>query len=146
MIHFSALPSGIKYPYASSFIYINEQFIGWLYLNGLSQIGFLGLDAYSDQALTFTASYPINNLYGCSVRLVKIDNQTPIGSTYTDLNGHIYDVVHFQDLIFLRQSYACTKYQDGSEIPLISNDSDWNTTNVGACCSYNYQKSNAYFI
>jgi len=44
------------------------------------------------------------------------------------------------------EKWRYTKYQDGSEIPLISNDSDWNTTNVGACCSYNYQKSNAYFI
>ncbi len=63
----------------------------------------------------------------------------------TDIEGNTYKTVKIGDEIWMAENLKTTKYNDGSTIPVIEEDSDWNNygaSSIGAMCYYNNDISN----
>ena len=75
--------------------------------------------------------------YGHSVRCIKDNNvPTPGGITY-DLDGNKYTEVVIGTQIWLVENLATTKYNDGSSIALVTDDTTWAGLITGGYTSYN---------
>ena len=64
-----------------------------------------------------------------------------IGSV-KDIDGNIYKTIIIGNYEWLAENLKVTKYSDGSEIPNITNKSDWSQVKTGAYCWYNNNDSN----
>jgi len=59
-------------------------------------------------------------------------------SSLKDIDGNVYNIVVIGTQIWLSENLKTTKYNNGSSIPLITNDSEWiNLTTAGYCWSDN---------
>jgi uncharacterized protein (TIGR02145 family) len=56
--------------------------------------------------------------------------------TVTDKDGNVYDTVHIGTQVWLKQNLATTKYNDGSPIPLVT-DNTWYSLSTPAYCWFN---------
>ena len=61
----------------------------------------------------------------------------------TDIEGNVYRTVVIGKYEWMVDNLKTTKYNDGTKIPLVTNDSAWASLNSGACCWYNNDNSNA---
>lgn len=88
---------------------------------------------------SLSSSFPGNN-GGASVRLIK-DNSTNPG-TITDYDGNIYDCVTIGSQVWLLQNWKCTKLNNGTLIPTVTDNTAWaNLTTLGKC-AYNNDENN----
>ena len=55
--------------------------------------------------------------------------------TVTDKDGNIYDTVHIGKQVWLKENLATTKYNDGTQIPLVT-DNSWYNLSTAAYCWY----------
>jgi uncharacterized protein (TIGR02145 family) len=64
-------------------------------------------------------------------------------TTITDADGNIYDLVTIGSQVWIGQNLKTTKYNDGSPIPVISDNSGtaWSSLTTGACCWYGNDES-----
>jgi len=85
---------------------------------------------YSSQR--YTAGFP--------VRCIK-DNLTG-GGTVTDYDGNIYNVRRYGDQIWTTSNLKVIHYNDGIEIPNITDNAAWASATSGAWCVYNNDGSN----
>jgi uncharacterized protein (TIGR02145 family) len=69
--------------------------------------------------------------------ILTIRNQA---QTVTDKDGNIYDTVHIGKQVWLKENLATTKYNDGSPIPLVT-DNTWYSLSTPAYCWYNNDSS-----
>ena len=95
---------------------------------------------------TFTAV--LNNLTSGTVYYLaayaKIDNQYIYSETdtlgtngyLTDIEGNTYRIVRIGDLYWMADNLKTTKYNDGTDIPNLTDHTDWSTDTIGACCWY----------
>ncbi len=68
-----------------------------------------------------------------ALALLSLRNQAQ--TTVTDADGNIYDTVHIGTQVWLQQNLATTKYNDGSQIPLVT-DTSWQSLKTPAYCWY----------
>lgn len=61
----------------------------------------------------------------------------PSGGLVTDIDGNIYHTVTIGTQVWLVENLRTTKYNDGTDIPLVTNPSTWSTTLTPAYCWYN---------
>ena len=67
----------------------------------------------------------------------------PPSEPVTDAEGNIYKTVKIGDQIWMAENLKTTKYNDGKEIPEITDGTMWAGLKAGAYCWYqNYQSSN----
>lgn len=62
--------------------------------------------------------------------------------TVTDFDGNVYQTVEIGHQIWLAENLKVTHYRNGDPIAIITNHSDWQSTNEGACCSYDNDETN----
>lgn len=79
---------------------------------------------------------------GFSVRCVKDytgsqPNGTIISNDYTDGDGNTYDAVVIGEQLWTVENLHTTKYQNGTNIPNVTNGSTWKGLTTGAYCWYN---------
>ncbi|MCF8357557.1 MAG: fibrobacter succinogenes major paralogous domain-containing protein [Prolixibacteraceae bacterium] len=55
----------------------------------------------------------------------------------TDVEGNTYQTVEIGTQVWMAQNLNTTQYNDGSAIPLITGESEWESTTTGAYCNYN---------
>ncbi len=72
---------------------------------------------------------------------IIVDSVDP--GTVTDFDGNVYSTVKIGDQWWLVENLRVTHYNDGTEIPLLSNFSSWSTTRNGAFCYYEDNAANA---
>ena len=84
-------------------------------------------------------------IYGFSTRLIKDDSIWYPGMTVTDLDGNKYATVKIGNQVWLKSNWKCTKYNDGTPIPNVTNGNAWSNLTTGAYCSYNNQPIVEYF-
>jgi len=57
--------------------------------------------------------------------------------TLTDQDGNIYKTVTIGTQTWMAENLRTTKYRDDSDIPIITDNTDWNGLTTGAYCNYN---------
>lgn len=111
-------------------------------IDGESYGGIKVLQNSADVALT--QSYAKN--IGAYVRLI-IDTPEEIDGTsaiYTGNDGNRYDCVLIGTQWWLASGLVETLYQDGTEIPIVTDSDSWDLLTTGAMCSYNNVDTNAF--
>ncbi|MFA5585510.1 MAG: FISUMP domain-containing protein [Saccharofermentanales bacterium] len=83
-----------------------------------------------------------NKELGFSVRCVKDytgsqPNGTILSNDYTDGEGNTYDAVVIGNQLWTVENLKTTKYQNGTNIPNVTNNTDWRNLTTGAYCWYN---------
>jgi uncharacterized protein (TIGR02145 family) len=61
----------------------------------------------------------------------------------TDVDGNTYKTVEIGTQVWMAQNLNTTQYNDGSEIPLVTDEDEWKSTTTGAYCNYNNDESTA---
>lgn len=69
------------------------------------------------------------------------DANTPSGTTVTDADGNIYQTITIGTQEWLAENLKTTKYNDGTPIPLVTEDEPWSSTNTPAYCWYENDQS-----
>lgn len=83
--------------------------------------------------------------FGASIRLLKDDSNWYPGMIVTDLDGNKYPTVKIGNQVWLKSNWKCTKYNDGTAIPNVTNETTWAGLTTGAYCSYLNQPIVEYF-
>jgi uncharacterized protein (TIGR02145 family) len=62
---------------------------------------------------------------------------SPQVSLLTDANGNVYSVVTIGSQVWMGENLKTTKYNDGTDIPLVTNNTEWGGLTSPAYCWYN---------
>ncbi|MBU8934345.1 MAG: fibrobacter succinogenes major paralogous domain-containing protein [candidate division Zixibacteria bacterium] len=65
------------------------------------------------------------------------DENTIETGSVTDLDGNVYATVKIGNQWWMAENLRVTHYRNGDEINVITDNTGWFETRVGACCSYN---------
>ena len=80
----------------------------------------------------------------CYVRAVRTFFKTVIPYC-ADIDGNIYDTVHFGSQIWFRENLKTSRYNDGAPIPKVTSNTTWGTLTSPAFCWWNNDSaSNLY--
>lgn len=64
------------------------------------------------------------------------------GSTVTDIDGNVYNVVRIGNACWMKENLKTTRYRNGATIPNVNAENDWISQGLGAWCSYNNDNGN----
>jgi uncharacterized protein (TIGR02145 family) len=81
---------------------------------------------------------------GASLRLIKDSTTLTNGQTgtYTGNDGKVYRTICIGTQEWLADNLAETKYRDGSDIPLVTDNAAWAALTTGAMCAYDNDENN----
>jgi uncharacterized protein (TIGR02145 family) len=68
---------------------------------------------------------------------ISLANHTPL----TDIDGNVYDTVHIGTQIWMKSNLKTTKYNDGADIPNVTDNGTWFALTTGARTYYNNDSS-----
>jgi uncharacterized protein (TIGR02145 family) len=77
---------------------------------------------------------------GMSLRLIKDDSTDP--GTLADIDGNVYKTVKIGNQIWTASNWKCTKYNDGTPIPNITDNAAWSALTTSAWCVYDNDINN----
>lgn len=88
-----------------------------------------------------------NNGTVTKIAINKIDSiifydATPANDTIIDSDGNVYDTVTISTQIWMKQNLRTTKYNDGTDIPLITDWTEWDTLTTPGYCWYDNDELN----
>jgi uncharacterized protein (TIGR02145 family) len=63
--------------------------------------------------------------------------------TVTDIDGNIYNTVTIGTQVWMKENLKTTKYNDGTAMPNVTDNSAWAALTTGAYCDYNNTPSNS---
>lgn len=81
--------------------------------------------------------YTNDNKFGFSLRLIKNDSSWTIGDTLTDIDGNVYPTIKIGSQVWMGSNLKVTKYNDGTPIPNVTDNTIWVNLSTGAHCTYN---------
>jgi uncharacterized protein (TIGR02145 family) len=64
-------------------------------------------------------------------------NQIAFNTMIADIDGNLYNIVTIGTQVWLKENLKVTKYQDGTIIPNVSDNTAWSGLSNGAYCWYN---------
>lgn len=70
------------------------------------------------------------------------ESATTYKSTITDIEGNVYTTIIIGNQEWTVENWKCTKYNDGTDIPLIADNKLWSTTSGAAMCFYYNKEEN----
>jgi uncharacterized protein (TIGR02145 family) len=59
----------------------------------------------------------------------------------SDIDGNVYNIVNIGAQVWMKENLKTTKYKDGTDIPLVTNNSEWSALASPAYCWYNNAES-----
>lgn len=62
-------------------------------------------------------------------------------STVTDIDGNVYNTVAIGSQIWIKENLKTTKFNDGTSIPLVTGNTDWNNLSTPGFCWYDNSAS-----
>jgi uncharacterized protein (TIGR02145 family) len=108
--------------------------------------------SYNNTAISATSFL---HEYGSSIRLFRAavggeNDGDLIQGAYVGNNGVSYDGIVIGSQVWINRNLYETKFNDGTDIPNVTDDTDWNNLTTGALCVYNnaalsLPKSSKYF-
>lgn len=128
---------------SGEFLNIKEDFYIWLSDIEEPPYVYLASPGYHANAEAYASSDLKTE--GYSIRPVKDSTTLSLGETgtYTGNDGKIYRTICIGTQEWLADNLAETKYRDGSDIPVVTDNDAWSTLATGAMCYYNNDISNA---
>ena len=91
-----------------------------------------GLTPNTTYNIRVYATNSANTVYGKQVSFT-----TNSESTITDLNGNVYHTVNIGTQTWMVENLKTTQYNDGTDIPLVTDNAAWSSRSTGAYCWYN---------
>jgi uncharacterized protein (TIGR02145 family) len=79
------------------------------------------------------------NSYGGDLIFATTDISTPV----TDIEGNIYNTVIIGTQVWMIEGLKATKYNDGTAIPNVVDNTAWSTNTTGAYCDYSNTAANS---
>ena len=141
---FNALPGGDRF-YDGLFKYVGDDGLWWSATEG-------GTNRAWYQSMYYYYSGVSRNLsgskeLGLSVRCVKDysgsqPNGTILSNDYTDGEGNTYDAVVIGEQLWTVKNLHTTKYQNGTNIPNVTDNNTWAGLTTGAYCWYDNDYNN----
>lgn len=128
--NFSALGSGIRYIDGTFYGYKLETSFG---ISDITGNDFQILDNDNNW-------YQNGQRDGSSVRLIYTGGGTP-PSTLIDYDGNVYDVIQIGTQYWTKQNWKCTKLNNGTAIPNVTDGATWAGLTTLARCAYNNDES-----
>lgn len=64
-------------------------------------------------------------------------------ATVTDIDGNIYNTVTIGTQVWMVENLKTTKYRDGTNIPIVTDNTAWSNLSTGAYSDYNNDASNS---
>jgi len=105
---------------------VNGEFLSYMY----------GLDAAETYYVRAYATNSAGTGYGEQIRFVTLADNTGQTGTITDIDGNIYKTIGIGSQIWMAENLKVTKYNDGTAIPNITDNSAWSSLSTGAYCDY----------
>lgn len=130
---FTALPSSYRNS-GGSFQDIGNYNYTWTSIEINPYYGSALLLAYNTGEVICDIDHWFPKNSGCTIRLIKDDSVNP--GFMIDYDGNIYETVKIGTQVWMKSNLKVTHYNDGTEIPNITNDSEWAALTTGAMCSY----------
>jgi uncharacterized protein (TIGR02145 family) len=133
------LASGHRLSNGSTYSDFKEAFQGWLsteYDSSAPDVGSIWtLISISDDLTPNNGTGWSGNSKneGESVRFIKDDSDLGDG-TVTDYDGNIYPLVKIGNQVIMAENYRCTRYNNGTLIPELLDNTEWSNDTVGARC------------
>jgi uncharacterized protein (TIGR02145 family) len=97
------------------------------------------LTGLSSNTTYYTRAYATNSVgtaYGDEITFILWINQP--GPSVTDIDGNIYNSVKIGNQVWLAENLKTTKFKDGTSIPLVTDQTQWNNLlSPGYCWYYN---------
>jgi uncharacterized protein (TIGR02145 family) len=72
------------------------------------------------------------------------DDAKPASNSVTDIDGNVYHTVTIGTQVWMAENLKVTKYNDGTPIPLVTDDLPWYFLKTAAYCWYNNDAANKY--
>ena len=138
---FDGLPAGWR---SSSGSFLSEGTLGSFWSSSVSDGSAWWRDlGYSSSEVFRSAG---SQGIGFSLRCLRDDSSSDTdGTVYTDdyegNDGKKYDAVKIGDFVVINKNLDETKYADGTDIPEITNNTDWENDTDGARCYYDNDES-----
>jgi uncharacterized protein (TIGR02145 family) len=131
--NFTTLPGGYREPLFGDFI--EKLNIGIFWIDETDPLNDVAVSMHYDSLDVKYWAFEYNN--GVSIRCI-LDGVNPTDpGTVTDIDGNVYLTVKIGTQVWMAENLKVTKYNDGTDIPLIENDTDWINDTSGAYCWYN---------
>jgi len=107
------------------------------YLRGSGDITLFSTE-YNDP----NAWFPAGSIWtiATAVRLLKDNSTNPL--SLTDLDGNVYPTVKIGPQVWTAQNWKCTKLNNGTPIPKVTDNTAWAALATGAYCAYNNDENN----
>ncbi len=87
----------------------------------------------------YVRAYAINSFgtaYGNQISFTTTNNTFNCGSTVTDIDGNIYHTISIGSQCWIVENLKTTKYNDGTLIPEITDNTQWSNLTTGAYSYY----------
>ena len=91
-----------------------------------------GLTQNTTYHFRIKAVNPAGTTYGNDLTFTTINGATQV----TDADGNIYNIITIGTQFWLKENLKTTKYNDGTAIPNVTDNTAWSTTTTGAYCDY----------
>lgn len=100
--------------------------IAYVYVSGLNH----------EEAATEEATEVTTEVIADSTQTIPFINETTTEETdiITDIDGNKYSTVKIGDQIWMVENLRTSHYNDGTEIPEVSDNTDWGNLSYGASC------------
>lgn len=129
---FTLIPGGTR-DSADGEYYLSDTFaMIWSATNHFTVEAYYGFSVYNGTQFDEGA---VSKKNGLSIRLIK-DNSTDPGAV-TDIDGNVYPTVKIGDQVWMASNLKVTKYNDGTAIPEVTDNTSWAALTTGARCWYN---------
>lgn len=75
--------------------------------------------------------------------VVSVNSTDATATPPVDADGYVYNTVTIGTQVWMAENLKTTKYNDGTAIPNLTDNSSWGNTTSGAWCDYNNTSSNS---
>lgn len=130
---FGALPCGYRTPNGLYFYLTMGSYLWTITEPDPYNAELLVLSYGSAEAYQNLLGLPKN--FGLTVRLIYTYQGIP-PATLTDFDGNVYNVIKIGTQYWLAQNWRCSRFRDGTQIPLITDANTWINLNTPAKCAY----------
>jgi len=90
---------------------------------------------------TYTVSLTVKNSYGSDTETkpnyITVTGSSGETSTVTDYEGNVYNTIKIGNQWWMAENLTTIRYNDGTAIPLVTDNSAWATLTTPAYCWYN---------